>query len=57
MLIKHLITARPLHLALDAIDAVVDMFERRVIIGRLPIEYWVFLCVITHKVHLARVSQ
>ena len=31
MLIKHFITARLLHLALDAVDAVIDIFKRRVI--------------------------
>jgi len=31
VLIKHLISARPLHLALNAVNAVIDTFERRVV--------------------------
>ena len=31
MLIKHLITARPLHLTLNVVNAVIDTFKRRVI--------------------------
>ena len=31
MLIKHFITARPLYLALNAVNAVIDIFKRRVI--------------------------
>ena len=31
MLIEHLITARPLHLALDAVNAVIDTFKWRVV--------------------------
>ena len=31
MLIKHLITARPLYFALDAVDVVINIFKRRVI--------------------------
>ena len=31
VLIKHLITTRPLYLALNAVNAVIDTFEQRVI--------------------------